>query len=116
MQESRKFDLQDRLIDFAVEIVKLVKNLPKQRTAQHLGDQLLRSSTCPALTYGEAQAAESKKDFIHKMGIILKELRESKNNLIILTRVGLINNDSVIKENSELIAIFTKSIETAKSR
>ena len=72
MHESRKFDLQDRLIDFAVEIVKLVENLPKQRTAQHLGDQLLRSGTCPALTYGEAQVAESKKDFIHKIGIILK--------------------------------------------
>ena len=116
MQESRKFDQQDRLIDFAVEIVKLVDSLPKQRATQHLGDQLLRSSTCPALTYGEAQAAESKRDFIHKMGIILKELRESKNNLIILTKVGSINNDSIINENSELIAIFTKSIETAKSR
>jgi four helix bundle protein len=111
----RKFDLEERLIDFAVSVIKLVEDLPKTRTANHLGDQLLRSSTSPALNYGEAQGAESKKDFIHKMGIILKELRESKNNLKIMSRVGIVNGEQILKENSELIAIFTKSIETAKA-
>ncbi len=116
MQQNRKFDLEERLIDFAVQIVKLVENLPKTRAAQHLGDQLLRSSTSPALNYGEAQAAESKRDFIHKMGIILKELRESKINLKIMSKATIANDEQIIKENSELIAIFTKSIETAKSK
>lgn len=110
----RKFDLEDRLIDFAVKIVKLVESLPKNRTSLHLGDQLLRSGTSPALNYGEAQSAESKRDFIHKMGITLKELRETHNNLRIMQRVEVINEESLIVEVRELIAIFTKSIETAK--
>ena len=112
--ENRRFDLEERLIDFAVLIVKTVDSLPKTYAGNHLGNQLLRSGTSPALQYGEAQGAESKKDFVHKMGIALKELRESKNNLRILIKSELLKDEKTFKECSELVAIFTKSIETAK--
>jgi len=70
-------DLEDRLIDFAVEIIEIVGLLPSNPAGKHLAGQLVRSGTSPALNYGEARAAESRKDFIHKNKIILKELRES---------------------------------------
>jgi four helix bundle protein len=86
----KTYNLEERLINFAVKVIKAVDKIPKTSAGLHLGGQLLRSGTAPALNYGEAQAAESKKDFIHKMGIILKELRESKINLIILSKVNFI--------------------------
>lgn len=111
---KKKFDLEERLIDFSVLIIKTVENLPATRTGNHLGNQLLRSGTSPALNYGEAQSAESKRDFIHKFGIILKELRETLICLKILKRVSYIKSDDSLNECNELIAIFNKSIITAK--
>ena len=110
----KKFDLEDRLIDFSVLIIKTVENLPTTRTGNRLGSQLLRSGTSPALNYGEAQSAESKRDFIHKFGIILKELRETLICLKILKRVSYIKPDDSLNECNELIAIFNKSIITAR--
>ncbi len=110
----KSYNLEERLINFAVSVIKAVDRIPKTPAGVHLGGQLLRSGTAPALNYGEAQAAESKKDFIHKMGIILKELRESKINLIILLKSGLYNDEELFAESKELVAIFSKSIETAK--
>ncbi len=116
----RKFDLEERLIDFSVLALEIVDLLPSKYSAIHLGNQLARSCTSPALNYGEAQGAESQKDFIHKMGIILKELRESKINMTILQKRKYITNidflEKTMQENKELIAIFTKSIQTAKNR
>ncbi len=114
-----KYDLEDRLIEFGTRIIKLVGALPNTLVTRHLGGQLIRSGTSPALLYGEAQAAESRSDFIHKMKIGLKELRETKVNLKFLikgeflppTRLHLL-----LQENDELIAIFVKSITTANSR
>lgn len=81
----------------------------------HLGGQLLRSATSPALNYGEAQGAESKKDFIHKLGVVLKELRESLNCLKILAGAGYIDSESIVlTECNELVSIFVKSVETSK--
>ena len=81
----RKFNLEELLTDFAVEIINIVEALPKNPVCRHLGsNQLLRSGTSPALNYGEAQAAESRADFIHKIKIILKELRESFICLIVV--------------------------------
>jgi len=77
--KEKKFALDERLIDFAVEIVGLIESLPNSKSGNHLGGQLLRSGTYPSLNYGEAKAAESKKDFIHNIKICLKELRESLN-------------------------------------
>jgi four helix bundle protein len=111
---KKKFDLEERLIDFSVLIINTVENLPTTRTGNHLGNQLLRSGTSPALDYGEAQSAESKRDFIHKFGIILKELRESLICLKILKRIFYVKDETVLTECNELIAIFNKSIITAK--
>lgn len=70
-------ELESRLIEYSVLVIELIKVLPEDRIVNHLTGQLLRSSTSPALNYGEALGAESRKDFIHKLGIVLKELRET---------------------------------------
>jgi len=72
-----KFDLEERLIQFAVTVIKLAGSLPNSTIGNHLEGQIIRSATSPALNYGEAQSVESRKDFIHKMSICLKELRET---------------------------------------
>lgn len=115
----RKFDLEERLISFAVAVLEVVDVLPSKYSANHLGNQLARSSTSPALNYGEAQATESINDFIHKMKICLKELRETSINLKIIDRRGYITSSDISgvkKESLELVAIFTKSIQTAKAK
>jgi four helix bundle protein len=108
-------ELEARLIKFAVIVVELIKALPEDRVTNHLTGQLLRSATSPALNYGEALGGESTKDLIHKIGIVLKELRESLNCLRILSGANYISeNNSVIKECNELVSIFVKSVETSK--
>ena len=69
--ERREYDLQDRLVDFAVRIISVVEALPNTRAGNHIGSQLVRSGTSPAANYGEAQSAESRRDFVHKMKIAL---------------------------------------------
>jgi four helix bundle protein len=117
-KEERKFDLEDRLIDFTVMIANIVEALPNTKAANHIGGQIIRSGCSPALNYGEAQEAESRKDFIHKMGICRKELRETKVALKIIIRKPykevLSNSEKTLKECLELLAIFSKSIETAR--
>lgn len=114
----KKYDLEDRLIDFAVSIINIYDQLAKTDAGRYLAGQLVRSGTAPALIYGEAQSAESRKDFIHKMKISLKELRETSINLKIIQRGKLQsaehNFKSVMNESSELISIFVKSIQTAR--
>jgi four helix bundle protein len=111
-------NLEERLIDFAVLIVKIIKRIPNTIAGKHLSSQLIRSGTSPALNYGEAQGAESRKDFIHKLKVVLKELRESHINLRIIDKGQILPNDVDvlygIKESDELVAIFIKSIETAR--
>lgn len=75
----KKNELEDRLIDFASVVILFTEGMKNNYAGNHLSGQIIRSSTSPALNYGEAQSAESKKDFIHKMGICLKELRETYN-------------------------------------
>ncbi len=116
--KNKKFDLNDRLIDFAVFTLSLTDSMSNSRAGNHIANQLVRSCTSPALQYGEALSAESTKDFIHKLKILLKELRETFNSLKIAERVPLTEKTEMLKyalgECSELIAIFVKSIETAK--
>jgi len=115
MKEGRKYDLNERLIDYAVMIIFAIKILPNDKVGNHLGGQLLRSGTSPSLNYGEAQGAESKKDFVHKLKICLKELRESLNTIKILERAKYLKEGNEIKkETDELIAIFVKSIDTTQ--
>lgn len=113
-----KFNLEDRLIDFAVSIIELEETMLPSKAANHLIGQLLRSGTSPALNYGEAQSGESRKDFIHKIKIVLKELRETHICLKIIQRTKLNSATNkitlIIKENNELISIFVKSAETAQ--
>ena len=117
-KDKKTFDLEDRLIDFAVRIIRIAESLPKTRVGNHIAGQLIRCGTSPAPNYGEAQGAESRSDFIHKMKVSLKELRETKVWLIMIVRANLIKPEpemrSLIKENDELISIFVSSIKTAK--
>ena len=117
-KETRQYDLQDRLIEFAVRVLNVVESLPNDRVGNHVAGQLVRSGTSPAPNYGEAQSAESRKDFIHKMKVALKELRETLVWLLIIKRKPLIKPtdklDPLIKEINEFISIFVASIGTAK--
>jgi len=113
-----KFDLEERLIEFSVLVIEIVNEMPKTRAGNHLSNQLVRSGTSVSLNYGEAQSGESRKDFIHKMKIVLKELRETFVCLKIIYRTKLFKTESkigkLLKDNNELISIFVKSIETAQ--
>jgi four helix bundle protein len=116
--KDRKFDLEERLIDYAILISDLIEQLPDSKLSNYIGGQLIRSGTSPALNYGEAQSAESINDFIHKLKIILKELRESNICLKILSRKSSSGIEDLKKaqlETNELISIFVKSIQTAKT-
>ena len=116
--EDKTYDLEERLIDFAVRIIRMAESLPKTKVANHIAGQLLRCDTSPAPNYGEAQSAESRADFIHKMKVCLKELRETRVWLLMIVRAKLIKPvsklDSLIQENNELISIFVTSIRTVK--
>jgi len=109
-------ELEDRLINFAVMVIGVVEVLPNSKAGNHIAGQLVRSGTSPAPNYGEARSAESRKDFIHKMKISLKELRESVIWLKIVLRKDLVDERLVTKaiaECGELIAIFVSSTRTA---
>lgn len=108
MKKDIKYDLEDRLIGFAISIMNLVEKLPQTYAGKHFGKQLVRSGTSPAFQYSEAKSAESRKDFVHKFKIALKELRESSTCMKIIMKKPLLN------ECEELISIFVKSINTAK--
>jgi four helix bundle protein len=111
-------ELEDRLIDFAVMVIGVVEALPNSKAGNHIAGQLVSSGTSPAPNYGEARSAESRKDFIHKMKISLKELRETVIWLKIISRKRLAEEaltSSAIKECGELIAIFISSTRTADS-
>lgn len=117
MTKENKYDLEERLIDFAVIVSDIVEGLPTTRMGNYLAGQLIRSGCSPALNYGEAQSAESRNDFIHKMKIILKELRESLISIKLIERKKIYNLQTVLSvkdECNQLVAIFVKSIETAK--
>ena len=113
---EKKFNLEERLIDFASNIIDVSEALPKTFAGNHLGAQLLRSGTSPALHYGEAQAAESPADFIHKMKVCLKELRETYNCLRLVHKKNWIKETyvSLLNESSEPVAIFVTSVATAQ--
>ena len=117
-KEKEEVNLEDRLIDLAVRIIYLAESLPKTKTGNHITGQLIRCGTSPAPNYGEAQDAESRADFIHKMKVALKELRETKIWLLIVKKANLIKPASklepLIDESNQLISIFVASVKTAK--
>lgn len=116
-KKNLNYDLEDRLVKLACLCLELCDMLPYSKASKNLEYQLSKSGTAPALLYGEAQAAESRADFIHKMKIALKELRETRINIRIISDSNLLTNkklEELFHEVNELIAIFTKSISTAK--
>lgn len=111
-------DLQERLIDFAVRIIKLSASLPKTPAGKHIAGQILRSGTSPAPNYGEARGAEGHADFVHKYGVVLKELNETFIWLRVIERSELLKKAQmagIIDENNPLCRIFTSSLNTARS-
>lgn len=111
-------DLEERLLDFAARVGKVVDALPSTRLGRHIASQLVRSGTSPAPNYSEACAGESKKDFIHKLGIALKELRESRSWIKLILKAELLPEprmSDLLDEVCQLCNIIGKSIVTAKA-
>jgi four helix bundle protein len=115
---NRKFDLEDRLIEFGTVIIDVTESVVNTRAGNHIAGQIVRSGTSPALHYGEAQSAESRNDFIHKLKVLLKELRETNAALKLIKRGKLSPRIELVEkclvEVNELISIFMKSVETAR--
>ena len=117
--QGKADDLQDRLVDFAVGIINLAARMPKTPPGRHVAGQILRSGTSPAPNYGEARAAESQPDFVHKLRVSLKELNETARWLQIIKRSGMIGPEvlaDLIEENGQLSRILTSSIKTTSKR
>ena len=117
--QSRSDELDQRLIDFAVRGIKLSARLPRTPAGKHIAGQILRSGTSPAPNYGEARGAESRADFVHKLGIVLKELNETQIWLRIIEQCELLKPDllaGLVEENRELCRIFTSSLKTVRAR
>jgi four helix bundle protein len=112
-------DLQERLVRLAVAIVKICDQLPETRAGGHIASQLLRSGTSPAPNYAEARGAESDKDFVHKLKVVLKELNESLVWLAVIQEGGLLPKDTIDQareESTVLCRIIAASIKTVKAR
>ena len=115
---NKEYDLEDRFVEFTCRMIDVVEALPNTRSGNYIAGQLIRCCHSPTFNYGETQAAESQNDFIHKLGIVLKELKECLTAFKIIRRKELIK--PVLKlvdiylETEELIAIIAKSIATAK--
>jgi len=116
-QTKARFDLEDRLLEFSARIIRLVEALPNTRAGNHIAGQLLRCGTSPYGNHGEVEAAESRKDFVHKLKICLKELKETRRWLRLAARSALIPTPkmaAILSETEELIKIFFSSIRTAE--
>ena len=114
---ERTQELADRLMDFSVGIIKATYGFTKSQSASHISGQLIRSVTSVGANYEEACVAQSRADFIHKLQIALKELREASYWIKLASRLELeipSNWNALVKENNELVLIFAKSIATSK--
>lgn len=117
---NHAFDLEERLLDFSVRIIQLIDTLPATLSGRHIAGQLIRSGTSPLANHGKAQEAESPKDFIHKMKIALKELKESMRWLKLIRKAAIMPQDNLVEylvsECDELIRIFIASIRTVQQK
>jgi four helix bundle protein len=118
--DRQEYDLEDRLLEYAAQVIRLVDRIPRTPAGVHVAGQVLRSASSPLSNHGEAQAAESVDDFIHKLRVSLKELKESRRWLRLIQRVPLLKPesqvDALLNETEELIRIFSASIRTAQKR
>ena len=114
---KKVFDLEQRLLEFAAALIDISEALPKTRAGNHVAGQLLRSGTSPYSNHGEAESAESLDDFIHKMKVCLKELRETRRWLRLIALKEWLGENRLLRtelgESDELIRIFVVSIRTA---
>ncbi|HEV3258907.1 MAG TPA: four helix bundle protein [Gemmataceae bacterium] len=119
-EQAKRFNLEERLLDYATAVIGLTDGMKGTTAGRHLASQLLRSATSPLGSHGEAQSAESTKDFIHKLSMALKELRESFRWLKLIGRVRLHDDANevghLLDETGQLIRIFNASIHTAQKR
>lgn len=116
--QTKADELEERLISFAVRIIRLSGNLPKTPAGRHIAGQILRSGTSPAPNYGEARGAESHADFVHKFGVVLKELNETSIWLRMIERSEILKSEAlarITEENRELCRLFTSSLKTART-
>jgi len=117
---ERAFDLEDRLLDFAARIIRVSESMKPTPAGRHVGDQLLRSGTSPFANHGEAEGAESVNDFVHKLRICYKELRESRRWMRLAQRADLLDQPErltpLLDEADELIRIFAASLRTAEKK
>jgi four helix bundle protein len=117
-EENRKFDLENRLLEFASAVIDLSEALPDTRAGSHVAGQVLRCGTSPYPHHGEAEDAESRDDFVHKLKVCLKELRETRRWSRLIKRKGWAREETalvfVLGESEELIRIFYSSIQTAR--
>ena len=115
--DNRKYDLEDRLVDYSCRMIDVVDALPNTRAGNYIAGQLIKSCMSPTFNYGEVQGAEPRNDFVHKMGVVLKELKECRSALKVIRKKEMIKPvtklDGIYKETEELVAIMAKSIETA---
>src|SRR6266481_9765120 len=115
---AKKYDLEERLLEFAAAVIDVPESLPSTRAGNHISGQILRSGTSPYGNHGEAQAPESAEDFIHKMKICLKELREVHPSAKLIERKRWLGSDAqlvfVLRESEELIRIFKSGVRTAE--
>jgi four helix bundle protein len=114
-----RYDLEERLLEYAARIIRLVDALPPTRAGRHVADQLLRSATSPLGNHGELQGAESRKDFIHKLGLCLKEIEETWRWLRLVHRVPMLapaKVEPLLAETKALVKIFSASIRTAEKK
>ncbi len=115
-----KKDIEDHLIKFSVRTYQLTGMMKKNDYSAYLSNQLIRSATSAALNYGEAQGAETTRDFIHKIGVVIKELRESRVNFKLIKESAICQDltelEMILRENDELIAIFFATLKTARTK
>ena len=115
---TKIYDLEDRFVDFTCRMIDVVESLPNNRAGNYIAGQLIRACHSPTFNYGEAQAAEFTNDFIHKMGVVLKELKECRTALKVILKKEFIKPitklEGIYQETEELIATIAKSIITAK--
>jgi four helix bundle protein len=119
-EKDQRFDLEDRLLRYAAGVVRLVEKIPNSRSGNHVAGQFLRSGTSVLPNHGEAQAAESRQDFVHKMRVCLKELRESRRWIRLIQAVPLLKDsgeaEALLDETEQLVKIFAASIRTSTSK
>jgi four helix bundle protein len=117
-QKQQRLDLEERLPEFSARIIEIVDALPNTRGANHVGGQLLRCGTSPYGNHGEVQAAESRRDFVHKLRLRLKQLKETRRWSHLIQRAGWLPESKtapILGETEELIKIFFNSVRTAES-